>query len=88
MSIGALAAGITPPQVLPESVRATGTLTTVEASDVAVVSGSARITVRFTAEPETVASIAAHTVSATREVAQVISWRVTRREGSRWMPVV
>jgi hypothetical protein len=87
MSIGALAAGTAPSSVVPAAARAVAELTTVESSDVAVVGGSARVTVRFTAEDETVRSIAAHAVDRTRTLAQVVSWRITRRDGSRWMPV-
>jgi hypothetical protein len=87
MTIGSLAVGTAPQSVLPAAARADGEVTTVEASDVAVVGGSARVTVRFTAEDETVNRIALHAVESTRAIAQVVTWRVTRRNGSRWMPV-
>ena len=87
MTIGALAAGTAPQSVVPAAAAAVRELTTVEASDVAVVSGSARVTVRFTADDETVGRIAAHAVESTRTVAEVVAWRVTRRDGARWTPV-
>lgn len=87
MTIGSLAAGTAPQSVVPAAARAVGELTTVEASDLAVVGGSPRVTVRFAAEDETVQRIARHAVESTGALAQVVSWRVTRRDGSRWMPV-
>lgn len=87
MTIGALAVGTAPASVVPAAAAAVRQLTTVEASDVAVVSGSARVTVRFTAEDETVQRIAVHAVESTRTIAEVVTWRVTRRDGARWMPV-
>lgn len=87
MTIGALARGVAPATVLPSAARAVGELTTVEASDLAVVSGTPRVTVRFTAEDETARRIAAHAVESTRGIADVVTWRITRRDGSRWMPI-
>ncbi len=84
MTIGALASGVAPPQVLPAAARAVAELTTVEASDLAVVSGSPRVTVRFTAEDATAHDIAQHCVARTRQLADVSTWRVTRRVGGRW----
>lgn len=87
MSIGALAAGTAPQSVVPAAARAVGELATVEASDLAVVSGTPSVTVRFSAEDETATGIARHAVDSTRAIAQVVTWRITRRDGSRWMPV-
>jgi beta-lactamase class A len=84
MTIGALVAGTAPQQVVPGAAKAVAELTTVEASDLAVVSGRPRVTVRFTAEDATAHDIARHAVERTRRLAEVLTWRVTRRVGGRW----
>ena len=87
MTIGALVAGTAPQSVLPAAVAAVRQLTTVEASDVAVVNGSARVTVRFSAEDESVQRIANQAIESTRKIAEVLTWGVTRRNGARWTRV-
>lgn len=87
LTIGALAAGVSPQSVLPSIAAAVAERTVVEASDLAVVSASARVTVRYEAEDETARAVAEHAVARTRAVAEVVSWRVTRRVGGRWHPV-
>lgn len=86
MTIGALKPGTVPQSVLPAAARAVRELTTVEASDLAVVSNSARVTVRYTAEDDSARRIAEYAVEHTSVIAQVVTWRMTRREGSRWLP--
>ncbi|MCU1556959.1 MAG: hypothetical protein JWN09_954 [Microbacteriaceae bacterium] len=87
MTIGALATGTAPQRVMPDAADAVAELTTVEASDVAVVSGRPRVTVRFTAEDATAYQIARHCVERTRQLAEVVTWRLTRRVGGRWYVV-
>jgi hypothetical protein len=73
---------------VPSAASAVAELTTVEAQDVAVVSGGPRVTVRFTGEDESDAlAIARHAVEQTRTRAEVVSWLVTKRVGGRWYPV-
>lgn len=88
MTIGSLTAGTAPQSVVPAAAAAVRELTTVEASDLAIVSGAPRVTVRFTGEDDTVHRIAQHAVDRTRKLAQVISWRLTRRDDGRWLVVV
>lgn len=88
MTVGTLVPGVAPGRIVPLAAAAARELTTVEASDVAVVSGAARVTVRFTGEDDTQArQVATHTVRVLRESATVVTWLVTRRDGGRWMPV-
>ncbi|MEC5185096.1 hypothetical protein RCH12_002572 [Cryobacterium sp. MP_3.1] len=88
MSIGTLQPGVRPEAVLPAAAGAAAELTTVEASDLAVVAGSARATVRFTADDGTAAlAIGDHVVAQTRLVAAPVSWLVTERVKGRWLPV-
>ncbi|TFC50018.1 MULTISPECIES: hypothetical protein [unclassified Cryobacterium] len=88
MSIGARQPGVRPEAVLPAAAGAAAELTTVEASDLAVVAGSARATVRFTADDGTAAlAIGDHVVAKTRRVAAPVSWLVTERVKGRWLPV-
>jgi hypothetical protein len=88
LTIGLLRAGIDPSTLVPSAATAARELTIVEASDLAVVSGSARITVRFMAEDAEIAaqiggSVAAHTGT----LAEVLRWAVTERVGGRWYTV-
>jgi hypothetical protein len=88
MTIGMLRAGIDPATIVPRAAAAGRERTTVEAADLAVVSGSARVTIRFTADSDDAAlPIAQHVVAGAREAAEVLSALVTRRVGGRWEPV-
>jgi len=88
MSIGALQPGVRPDAVLPAAAQAAAELTTVEASDLAVVAGSARVTVRFTADDDPAAlAVGGHVVQQTRLVAEPVTWQVTERVKGRWFPV-
>ncbi len=88
MVVGALAEGVTPDRVLPAARSAAQELVIVEAVDIQVVSGQARIVVRFTADDaELSAQVGRHVAAVTAENATVDSWRVTQRDGSRWVPV-
>ncbi|QYF72214.1 hypothetical protein [Cryobacterium sp. PAMC25264] len=88
MTIGALQPGVRPDAVLPAAAAAAAELTSVEASDLAVVAGSARATVRFTADDGDLAlAIGEHVVATTRRVAAPVTWLVTERVKGRWLPV-
>jgi hypothetical protein len=88
MSVGDLQPGARPDAVLPAAARAAAELTTVEASDLAVVAGQARATVRFTADHSDLAlAIGQHVVQQTRLVADPVTWQVTERVKGRWLPV-
>jgi hypothetical protein len=88
MVIGALRPGVLPQSVLPTAAAAASELTTVEASDLAIVAGSARVTVRFAAEDAELArQIGEHVVAATGELAETQRWQITERVNSRWHSV-
>ena len=88
MSIGVLQPGVRPDAVLPAAAAAAAERTTVEASDLAVVAGSARATVRFTADDgDTARVIGRHVGERTRAVADPVTWLVTERVKGRWLPV-
>ena len=85
MTIGALTSGVAPMAIEPAAAAAAGELTTVEASSVNLVSGEARVTVRFTAEDDEIAhQVASHVLNVTSSMAAIPGWQVTRRVGSRW----
>ena len=85
VTIGALRPGTRPESVLPAAARAAGELTTVEASDLAIVSGMPRITVRFTADGAGSAmQIGEHVVASTSSLAEALAWKVTERVKGRW----
>ena len=57
-----------------------------EAADLQVARGGAQIVVRFTADDrEFAAQIAQHVATVAAQLASVESWRVTKREGARWV---
>lgn len=86
--IGMLRPGVRPETVLPAAVAAGTELTTVEASDVSVVAGQARITVRFTADDDPAAArVADHVCATTGALADLGTVTLTRRYGGRWYPV-
>ena len=86
--VGRLRPGTAPQDVLPEAARSARELTTVEAYDVGVVGGEARVTVRFTAADDVEAQRVAGRVHTTvAALAQVTQPRLTRRWGPRWETV-
>lgn len=88
LTIGALRAGTRPDAVLPAAVEAAGTVTTVEASDVAVVAGVAHITVRFTEDFDDAATqLGAQAAEHVADFADVSAHAVTKRVKGRWIPV-
>ncbi len=85
MTMGTLRPGVDPADVLPAAAAAGATLTTVEASQVAVARGEARLTIRFTGEDDELAlQIARHVVSVTDGSAQVTAWRMTKLTHGEW----
>jgi hypothetical protein len=88
LSIGALRPGVAPDTVLPTASAAASELTMVEASDLAIVAGEARIRVRFEAEDgELATQIADHVAAVTQTVAEVARYSVTERVKGRWFSV-
>lgn len=88
MTLGALKPGVAPASVLPLAAQAARELATVEASDVGVVAGAARATVRFSAEASDVAEqIGRHVAEVTGTVVDVLDVRITERVGGRWYTV-
>ncbi|CAN5183443.1 hypothetical protein BH11ACT5_BH11ACT5_01250 [soil metagenome] len=84
MAIGALRGAAD--AVLPTARAATLELAVLEASDLQVVRGEARIVVRFTADDRELADqVAAHVAAAASKAAAVTAWRVTERVGERWV---
>lgn len=88
MTVGAMRPGVSPAAVLPAAAAAAAEFTVVEASDVAIVAGAARLTVRFMADdPELALQIGDHVTSVTTTLAQVTTWAVTERVQGRWVGV-
>lgn len=86
-AVGLLRPGTAAPDVLPEAVEAARALTTVEAFDVGVVRGSARVTVRFEAADDTSARRVGWAVlERLDELAEITDGHLTRRFGNRWYP--
>ena len=86
--IGALHPGVAPHSVLSHLAAAAAQLTTVEASDLAVVAGSPRAIVRFTADDAAMAlRVGDHVLAAARAEVEPVSWQVTERVKARWYPV-
>lgn len=88
LGVGLLRASTAPEDVLPAAVDAARALATVEAWDLGVVRGQARVTVRFTVDDDAAAYRAAGAVTRTVEgLAAVDQPQVTRRWGNRWYPL-
>jgi len=88
VTIGALNPGVEPPSVLPSAARAAEELTTVEASDLGIVSGMPRITVRFTGDDaENARHIAQHVLETVSTLAQPLASTVTERVKGRWLVI-
>lgn len=88
LAIGLLHPGADPAEVLPTAVAAARERTAVEAGEIDVVRGVARVTVRFEAPDDlSAAGIARAVVGATEVLAEVEVSRVTRRFGARWYPL-
>ncbi len=88
MIVGTLELGVKPEEVLPTLTQAIADFTTVESSDIAIVQGSPRVTVRFTADHDEAAFlIAEQGIDGTRVSAEPISWQVTRSVQGRWEPL-
>jgi hypothetical protein len=88
MIIGVLQPGSAPASVLPTAAAAAAELTTVEASDLALVKGSPRVTVRFTADDaEQALGVGRHVIEATRTVADPVSSVVTERVQGTWVAI-
>ena len=87
-TIGALRPGTNPESVLPTAADAGRERTTVEAWDLAIVRGEARITIRFVADDDDGAfPIADHICAVTGGIAEIVGHKVTRRYGGRWYPI-
>ncbi|GEA88065.1 hypothetical protein CCE01nite_20140 [Cellulomonas cellasea] len=88
LGVGLLRGSTAPEDVLPAAAGAARALATVEAYDLGVVRGRARITVRFTADDDPAALHVAGAVTRTvTDLATVDGPQVTRRWGSRWYPL-
>lgn len=88
LGVGTLRGRAAPEDVLPAAVDAARERATVEAWDLGVVRGRARITVRFTVDDDPAAVAAGAAVTRTvAELATVDQPQVTRRWGNRWYPL-
>lgn len=88
LCVGLMRPGVEPVAVLPAAAGAARELTTLESSDVAVVRGEARITVRFLAEDTREAvGVARRVHAAVVALAGVTSPELARRHGPKWHPV-
>lgn len=85
--VGLLRPGTDAPAVLPAAVEAARALATVEAHDVGVVRGRARVTVRFEAPGDGEARRVGWAVlERLDELAEISDGRLVRRYGNRWYP--
>lgn len=85
LAVGLLRPGVDPAVVLPAAADAARALTTVEASDLGVVRGRARVTVRFVADDDSAAHRVADVVrDRVDALAATSDHRLTRRWGNRW----
>lgn len=88
LAVGLLHPGTDPAAVLPAAADAARAVTKVEAQDVAVVAGEARVVVRYLAtDDDAAARIGRRVRDRVRSLAEVPRATVSRRSGPRWLPV-
>ncbi|WP_307501170.1 hypothetical protein [Clavibacter sp. B3I6] len=88
LTVGALLPGVDPARVLPAAADEAARVATLEANDLQVVRGEARLTVRFTAEDDVSAErIAAAVRARTTQLVDVPRASITRRDGGSWTRV-
>lgn len=88
LAVGLLHPGTDPAAVLPAAADAARAVTKVEAQDVAVVAGEARVVVRYlAADDDAAARIGRRVRDGVRSLAEVSRTTVSRRSGPRWLPV-
>ncbi|MEB4615537.1 hypothetical protein [Leucobacter sp. M11] len=88
LNIGALRAGVRPETLLPAAREAVAAHALVEHAEVGIRRGAAELTVRFLADdPRAAHAVAEAALPAVAALAEVPTWRITHRLGSRW-PVV
>lgn len=88
MTVGVLRPGVAPEQVQPRAEDAARELAVLESSQVDVVRGEARLTVRFTAEDAEIAlQVARHVIASTADVVQLGAAAITERDGGTWRRV-
>jgi hypothetical protein len=88
ITIGTLRPGVQPESVLPFAAAAAALSAVVEASDLAVVRGAARIIVRYTADDVGAGwRVGSDVVTRLAVAAEPIAWAVTVRDSGRWYPV-
>ncbi|MBW0256016.1 hypothetical protein [Cellulomonas sp. PS-H5] len=88
LGVGLLLPGVDPATLLPAAADAARALTKVEAQDVAVVAGEARVVVRYLAgDDDGAARIGRRVAARARELAEVRRAEVARRSGPRWVAV-
>ena len=86
--VGALRPGVNPASILPTAKAAALDLAVVEAADVQVVSGQARVIIRFAAdEGEIAGQIGAHVASVVGDSAHVEKWAITERVKNLWVSI-
>ncbi|NKY39376.1 hypothetical protein [Cellulomonas septica] len=87
-AVGMLRPGVAAPDVLPEAVAVARARTAVEAHDVEVVRGEARVTVRYEADDDQAArQIGWAVLARLDELAEISGRSLTRRFGARWYRV-
>lgn len=85
LAVGTLGPGVDPATVLPTAAAAARERVTVEAFDVEVVRGQARVVVRYSADDDAQALAAGRGVRAVVSgMAHVTDSAITRRYGARW----
>jgi hypothetical protein len=86
--VGALQPGVNPQRILPAAKEAALELAVVEAADLQVVAGQARILIRFAAdEGEIAAQIGQHVASTVSTLASLTQWSITERVKNLWVAV-
>ena len=88
LPIGTLHPGHGPEEVMDSAVAAVSSITTVEHTDIQILSGVPQIVVRFhIADDDAARSVAQAMIHAVSQVATTGAHRLLLRRGGRWIPI-
>lgn len=85
LNVGALGQGVRADALLPAARAAVAEHALVEHAEVGIRAGAAELTVRFLADdPRAAHAVAEAALPGIRPLAEIPTWRITHRVGTRW----
>lgn len=88
LTVGQIRGAIAPPDVQPEVGSAVASHATVEANEIKISNGAPQLVIRYTAtDPAHAREVVELSLAQIDAVIEVVSFRVTSRQGTRWLPI-